>query len=226
MPVSYVCKRCGYITETLARFRRHCAKKKNCDPILQDIPLDFDKWQVEARITYYRVCPIPITNTLNSARVLAKSVAVCPFGQETWELMFKEEYGPMWEDCILSPADGVSKLIDVLHFNTRAPECHNVCFKDANTAMCFDGSRWVEHEKDKVLTMLVNKSTKAMNNYTIGRHGAWTTDEDKDRIEDFAEEVMDSNFMNAELVKELKRDVEIVVFMSQTVLGITQKALK
>lgn len=53
----YKCKRCGWRTESLSKFRNHCNRKIRCLPISQDLPIDFEAWLLEARMAKIHTCP-------------------------------------------------------------------------------------------------------------------------------------------------------------------------
>ena len=55
---TYDCGRCGYNTHLLSDFRKHCSRAKTCDPIINDVHVDFDVFVKKSGIVKNYPCSI------------------------------------------------------------------------------------------------------------------------------------------------------------------------
>ena len=206
---NYICENCGKCYSRIDNFKRHqeiyCKHKGDNDINLEIKSLKEQKELLLMQIDKLlkKVGNTTITNTNNS-------ISINGYGKEDVSYIT----GLMKTNMLKMPYGMIPKMVKEVHFNKNKPENQNLMIvnKKENYISVFDGTKWNYHDKNEIISDLIDGKYYMLDNHYDNSQGNGLSSIQTQRYEDFRNKI-DSE--DKELLGLMKKQCELTILNSR-----------
>ena len=152
-----------------------------------------------------------VTNTNSHNNIRQTNNITVKFGSEDVDLLTIEEKMQICSKGF----NAANCLIEKLHFNPRLPQNHNVYISDKkfNHALVYNGNEFKINDVDKILELLLNKSSMHLEDFIENLELDDKTISKLEKLIDMIQESTDDEF-----IKKKKHEIKMLLYNNKNII--------